>query len=114
MVPVTVKTITGKTHIFDCDPSTTVAELREQAHRAFELPPESRVRLLYAGQELTDTQTIADTNYKSGDTIAMIPTRLTPPPAAPPAQSATPPSNSFRSLRVLPFGNISLFSTMDM
>jgi hypothetical protein len=84
MVAVTVKDMHNHSHIIECEPSTTIAQLRDRARQAFNFAPDLPLKLLYAGNELHDNETIAGTNYIPDHMIVILATRHPRVPAAPP------------------------------
>ena len=66
-----VKTLTGKTITLDVTPDDSVASIKEQIHRKEGIPPEHQ-RLVFAGKQLSDENTIADYNVQKESTIHLV------------------------------------------
>ena len=64
MTTLKVKTLSGKTHLIEMEPSDLIKDLKEKIHEKESVEPD-RQSLLYCGKQLEDNCTISD--YKLSD-----------------------------------------------
>jgi ubiquitin len=66
-----VKTLTGVTHTFEVDKTTTVAALKQRIADSQDIPVE-RQRLIFAGKQLEDGLTLGDYNVQKDSTLHLV------------------------------------------
>eukprot|EP00746_Dinoflagellata_sp_MGD_P139412 gnl/MRDRNA2_/MRDRNA2_72878_c0_seq2.p1 gnl/MRDRNA2_/MRDRNA2_72878_c0~~gnl/MRDRNA2_/MRDRNA2_72878_c0_seq2.p1 ORF type:complete len:870 (-),score=165.90 gnl/MRDRNA2_/MRDRNA2_72878_c0_seq2:427-3036(-) len=67
-----VKTLRGKVLVLDVETSETIANVKAMIHESEGIPPEQQ-RLIFAGQQLADSQTLCDCKVQSESSIYLVP-----------------------------------------
>lgn len=66
-----VKTLTGKTITLEVEPNNTVYSVKEKIYGKESIPPDLQ-RLIFAGKELENRDTLSDKNIEDGATIHLV------------------------------------------
>lgn len=66
-----IKTLTGKKHPMNFEPSTTVLQVKQSLQEKEGISVE-QIRLIFGGRQLNDETSLADNSVEAGATVHMV------------------------------------------